>query len=589
MAVAGLAVGKPRIESQVKYLFGESGRDGLAPTLVLKNPGRDITGRISITTFEVKTVIPFSLASGATQQFEIPASVGSISQMSLETNEGNFPLDFLPPERNSQGALVAVGDEKGAYRFTAKTLGKTSVAVLDANPAAMPTRFDAYAGVSVIVLGHGAVRMSDESIRILRLAALKNRNLVFIGGPGAPWWQDERWKDLLPAQAETSPVTVDGGQVVGSAKGQPASILKLTAAPDANPVIKNGLVLGVSRAYGLGRVSVTAFDPAASPFQSTEDRETVFAPFLDRDNVPEPESEAPPAPRRRRGGRFGPRYMSPVPNDPFKIDLPAAGDVALILVVYAVLVAPVNLLLLRRINRPEWAWLTVPLLSGTAAALILLKSQSLYKNGASTAVQGSVTLTQGQELGVAQGVSDVFFPNAGLHPVPVDNLLALTSYSSGSTFGAAEPLTVLDDGRHRQAVVSTSNLAFRRYVFRQAVEAKSFLRAERVSDHEIRVTNLSTRSMSGVRVNELAETTLAPGETKVLVSVGEPQPHAIPSPANQMDGDDVGAASTAELPDADIIHAYQDEAAIGVDAGTRRPTERSVRIEYVLPKREVKE
>jgi len=578
-ALSCLAVAGPRIQTERKYLFSQSSTTGgLAPCLVMKNPGRDISGQIVAVTQERKTIIPFSLAAGTTQKFELPITPGFLSQLSLETNEGTIPVSN---EFDQGGQLdlanVAVNDDKGAYRFLDNRKGaETRAVALDADPTAMPSQIAAYDRVKLVVLGHGAARMNDDSLRMLKLAALNGRTLVFIGGPGAPWWQDPRWKDILPASSAVSPIQVDGGKVVSGAVNQTASILALTPMADASAVVSEGLTIAVTRAFGHGRVIVTAFDPTAAPFQTSDGRAEVFETFSTGAFVPKATEPRPTPGRRRR--RFT-SVSTPTPNNSaFQVTLPQAGDVSVILVVYGILVAPINLFLLRKLGKPEWAWFTVPVLAAGAAGLILVKSRSLYNSVAENSVKAEVVLTKGQPFGIASGTSDVFFPNAGGHPVPSQNLLEISTASEFAMFGGTEPVTVLDDGRTKQALVNTSNLAFRSFTFRQAVPANSLLDAERVSANEVSVINLAAKPFKNIKVNGQLVGELAPGERKVFPVEGRPASEPV------TDLTAVVPFPNAQREDADVIDAMLDDAPIGVMLGTRKVAAQAVHVSFVLPR-----
>lgn len=587
LALSATAFCGPRVLSEVKFLFAGPGKNGYAPVLTLKNPGRDLAGTIVLTSPSAKTVIPFSLASGAQQQFELPDRDDFIGTASLETNEGSIPIERVPNDYYGwrPGSFVAVGDDKGAFKFLDSGSEKVGT-VLDAEPSLMPTNVSAYKRIRTVVLAHGAVRMSDTSVDILKQVILSGRTLVLIGGAGAPWWQDRRWADLIPAETDGSTEQVEGAKVVEGAKGQ-ASLLRLKALPDATPIEENGLTVGVSRAFGAGRVYVIAYDPTATPFASELGRGDAFASLLSSD-VGTGTAAEPPQPTRRRR-RITVSSPSPFSsqNDPFSIELPRAGDVVVILIIYCVLVAPVNLMLLRKIGRPEWAWFTVPVLAAGAAGLILLKSRSLYETANANAVRATVVFAQGQDRGVATGSTDVFFPNAGSHRLPIQDLLSVEGNANTNPFGSVDPLTVVDDGRNRQALINTSNLEFRTINFAQSVEASRFIKVVRTGPNQIEVTNLTTSPMDKVSVNDQPSVPLASGQTKSFTINPKPDPkeESIESPEMGA-GFRIGRLSKTR-PDADIVHASLSDAPVGVTLGTRRKVPESIRLTYVLPRREV--
>ena len=620
-ALTTFVLAGPRVEAKFAYRFkAVQGTAGGAPTLILHNPGHDLVGNLVFTTPMRRVVLPFSLATGATQRFDLPPGIQDFGASStLETNEGviNLPPNDLMGG-NARPRYVNVGDDAGAMSFlksqkvdsvadmnpeddffgdgtTPKKTKQASIgakSVLDGKPDEMPIRMASYDGTDCVILSHAAVRMSDEAVTALRQAVLDGRSLVFIGGPGAPWWQDARWKRLLPAEAELQPVQVDGGVLLKAAKGLTASILKLKAAPDATAITSNGVVVGVVRRFGHGQVAVSAFDPTVSPLETAEGRSVLLHKLIPTVDVRDPAGRP-----RRRGMRYGRPVSIGSADDPFQLDLPPAGDIVLILVIYCIVVAPVNLLLLRKLGKPEWAWGTVPLIAASAAGLLLMKSQSLYQSGAASAVRGQIEIADGEPDAIVTGTSDVFYPNSGAHPVALSHCLDVTMGSnSGMTLGAPDPLTVLDTGRDLESFVNTPNLAFRSFSFRQVVPSSSILKVDRVDAQHVRVTNLTTQKMSEVSANALGNVSLEAGAAVVL-SLTEPATSTAqdkPTPKHPVntsqDGMTFGVPTgqldlESESPDADIIHATLATAPVGVVSGKAKVSNEGVHVVYVLPKR----
>src|SRR4029078_5679772 len=90
--------------------------------------------------------------------------------------------------------------------------------------------------------------------------------------------------------------------------------------------------------------------------------------------------------------------------------LPPVGGLIAILVVYILLIGPINYLILKRIDRREWAWVTMPALIGAFAVGAyafgsLLRGTNVLVNEAAI-VRGAPGATEG----LAQTYLGVFSP-----------------------------------------------------------------------------------------------------------------------------------------------------------------------------------
>jgi hypothetical protein len=125
-------------------------------------------------------------------------------------------------------------------------------------------------------------------------------------------------------------------------------------------------------------------------------------------------------------------------------DLPPLGPLLFLLVAYIVVVGPLNYLLLRRLDRREWAWLTMP-------AIVLVFAGASY--GMGTLLKGGeiilneVGIVRGgreTEHGLAQVYVGVFSPSRQRYEVRVGGGALLSNpMSLEQTGGVQQPLDVL--------------------------------------------------------------------------------------------------------------------------------------------------
>jgi hypothetical protein len=115
--------------------------------------------------------------------------------------------------------------------------------------------------------------------------------------------------------------------------------------------------------------------------------------------------------------------------------LPPTGGLLLILIGYIALIGPLNYVILRRIDRREWAWITMPVLIvgfalGAYAFGSALRGSSVIVNEVGI-VRGAPDATEGS----AQVYLGVFSPARGTYQVAVPGGALLSSPISGDVFG----------------------------------------------------------------------------------------------------------------------------------------------------------
>ncbi|HWH23405.1 MAG TPA: hypothetical protein VNW68_00775, partial [Candidatus Limnocylindria bacterium] len=126
------------------------------------------------------------------------------------------------------------------------------------------------------------------------------------------------------------------------------------------------------------------------------------------------------------------------------VDLPPTEQLFLLLAAYIVLIGPVNYLVLRRLDRREWAWLTMP-------ALVAIFALVSYGIGA--ALKGSdvivnqiaiVRAGEGTERGLGQVYVGVYSPSRRTFDVRIAGGAMLSNPISQTMYGGTEqPLDVI--------------------------------------------------------------------------------------------------------------------------------------------------
>lgn len=116
----------------------------------------------------------------------------------------------------------------------------------------------------------------------------------------------------------------------------------------------------IQKTLGEGWVGYLALDPAASPFDAWAGTLRFWQKLL------EPGSALPPnVPSDIPSHVLKSEQMNYALSNLPTLDLPSIRWMALLLGLYILLIGPVNYLLLRRLRRLDWAWITIPTLTVT--------------------------------------------------------------------------------------------------------------------------------------------------------------------------------------------------------------------------------
>lgn len=195
-----------------------------------------------------------------------------------------------------------------------------------------------------------------------------------------------------PGLASLGFKNLDGGYtiVTGEATG------RILAQGDGKPLL-------VAKEMGRGAVVWSALDLEAAPLTDATQAET-FWPTLFRLGMPADMSNV-------YEGTFMTILLNGISYDSLAASI-SPGKLFLLLVGYIVLVGPVNWLILRKIDRREWAWFIIP-----AAALLLTGGTYLYGRfgRGSDKVLYQVNIVQPNSASAAsvRSLSGLFIPRAG--------------------------------------------------------------------------------------------------------------------------------------------------------------------------------
>lgn len=320
--------------------------------------------------------------------------------------------------------------------------------------ASMPDRAEGLAAADLLLLAQlSADELSSRQQRAIADWVAAGGTVVISGGPQGQLLRSPFYSALLPVRVTgsrilSSTTALREAAGVPGPTGLPLLVTQATPLPGraTRVLAQEGTPLFVRGRRGLGQVVYLAFDPLSQPFRAWDG-----APEFWR--------------RLATGAEVPPSYVAAVergdstlwngygnsPGDAVSLphvtlgraldsvtqaELPGLGLVAGFLIAYIVALVPVNYLVLRRLRRKEWAWITSP-------AIVLLFTGAAYAMGSS--MHGSrVTLTRvavvettaGATRGRAATYAGLFAPGRGdytLAPTSADWRLLPVAWEKDSS------------------------------------------------------------------------------------------------------------------------------------------------------------
>ncbi|MCS7065803.1 MAG: DUF4350 domain-containing protein, partial [Fimbriimonadales bacterium] len=441
------------VELVVQPLFGDKpSLNGAFPLkIAVRNRGGNMQGVLSVAlegfSYQREYLYPIELPAGTHKQL--------IACPLIEDFGGNVTVRFLArgvtvearqqvsPIGSEDSLVVGVGDAIGGLQFLRNLKTRPRVQITNryyyyspsgqqegvyevayCRPELFPPSTIACSGVSVILLGAGAERLSGEQWRALLDWVKLGGTLIVPGGPGALYLQHPALRPLLPVQVQGLG-EVASLRAVGIFAGQDsptgrATITLSQPAPGGEVLLQqNGIPLIARRPYGLGAILFLAFSPWDQPMRSYNGNPAFWQRLMRL--LPDlPPSYYLNALFQMQTGFEDRYYWSPgsssvTRSTHFNVRMPSAGLIIGLLLAYFVLVVPVNYYLLRRFRALDWSWLTVPLIAVLFVLLLSRLAGDLYRKPLSGEIQTALMMNAGDTNAYAVNSILLFFPKAGLY------------------------------------------------------------------------------------------------------------------------------------------------------------------------------
>jgi hypothetical protein len=456
--VGGWLVGWSQpVELVVQPLFGSSpSLNGALPLRIeLRNRSGNMQGVVSVVQNDFQRqreyLYPIELPAGARKQLiACPILTGYSTDVVVRFVARGVSVETRPnltPRGEEDSLVVGIGDAIGGLQFlrTLKTRPRFRVAsgffhhlpsgsqgtyeVAYCRPELFPPTAIACSGVSVMILGAGAERMSGEQWQALLDWVKLGGTLIVPGGAGALYLQHPALRPLLPVQVqglgELSSLTAVGTFAGWEAPLGKASITRSQPAPEGEVLLQQeGVPLIARRPYGLGAVLFMAFSPWDQPMRGYNGNPAFWQKLLQY--VPDltPSFYLTALFQIQTGvdarwSAWG--APSPPPPTQFKVRLPETELILGLLLIYFVLVVPVNYFILRRLRLLDWAWLTAPLIAVLFVLLLGRLAGDLYRKPLSGNIKTALLIDAGSPNGYAVNSILFFFPRAGLFDLRFEN------------------------------------------------------------------------------------------------------------------------------------------------------------------------
>ncbi len=320
--------------------------------------------------------LPVQLATGARQEHVLDAQAGffggrfTVQLIEDGTVVASDPVAVAPIDPGQLGVLVIA--ERASellpdLRRTAATGSWMAPQVAAIDPEDLPDHVEAWSAMDRLVWQDvPASRLTTNQLDALTTWVATGGDLVILGGSAGAGVLEGFPDDLLPYRPEAlvDPSTDDLHQLITSLP--PGA----TALPALAGSLREGTALASTgdqavaarMRLGQGSVTILGFDPTVPWLSGTSAGDALWTSLL-RPGLPGNTPD-----RSQDDGRLVSAlgYLSPT-------SLPPMDQLLLLFLGYLLLLGPVTYLVLRRMDRREWAWVVMPLLAVvfTAAAWLL--------------------------------------------------------------------------------------------------------------------------------------------------------------------------------------------------------------------------
>ncbi|MDP9484067.1 MAG: hypothetical protein M3P84_12700, partial [Chloroflexota bacterium] len=518
-------------------LLAGHGRVGswMAIAVTVANDGPALTGELRINAGaqgRTRFGLPVDLPTGSRKSLELyaqPPAFGQFIDVSLVTPTGiaaTAKVSFSVPD-NTQ-LVVGVLAEKAAPVVAAlrlpPSISGTPAIIFPLTVADLPGRVEAWDPIDRLVWQDtDASTLRPDQLAALRGWIAGGGRLTIVGGTSGAGSLAGLPDDLLPyrprATTDISPQTLQDlvGQITTTVQTIPAMTGDRSSVHGRVLASSGDQVTAAEAVFGGGAVTILGVDPTGDWLARTTASDAVWNRIV---------------PPRSVSSQLvvgdDSQLLNAVNTLP-SLALPPIGGLLILLFGYILLVGPINYFVLRRLDRREWAWVTMPLLVvGFAAAAylygntlrggqVIINSVAIVRGAPDTTVASATAY-----VGVFSPTRETYqleIPGGALLSPPVSNAFDMGGFN-GAQNAAILDILQGETARVRDLAVGYGSLrAVRAEVPVVGPQVSAVLRLE--GDHlKGTVTNRSTITLEkpalvlGGSVAVLAD--LAPGASVAI-------------------------------------------------------------------------
>ena len=434
---------------------------------------------LTLPTHSSKRLFVYATFNGAAQR----ATVDLVDAHGVTQISSTVPLSLIDPINK----LYVVVDESpvGAVDLSAARPAGAVAYQAQWTLDHFPDMADGWQAVDGLLLTDtDTSQLSSAQRRALGDWVMNGGHLILSGGPD---WQKtiSGLADLSPLNVTTT-VTLPSISALAVFSNQPSDSLLLGGPVIAatGTISANAEVLAVQnvsgsgnnaasaplivrRAVGSGLVDYLSVDPDLVPLRGWSQRTALWQSLLTADFGQLNDTRRP----GWASGVVSPPDASNAVTSVLGLRFPDALQVGLFLLVYIVLIGPLNYLLLRAIRRLEWAWLTIPLLIVLATGAAYITGFDLRGTQPIINRLAVIQLWPGQARARVDGLLGLVSPHRGFYDMTLGDGLTIRGLAVDSSgFG-------IDSGPNAQVVeaATVSSSGYRlRHVAVEAGLASSF-------------------------------------------------------------------------------------------------------------------
>ena len=297
-------------------------------------------------------------------------------------------------------------------------------AIVSLTPSDLPERVEGWAALDRLVWQDvESTSLTEEQLAAMRGWIAGGGHLVLVGGTANPSVLSAFADDLLPFRPDST-IDVPAASLTGLLGGLPGgatdvAALSGTLARGRALATVGDRAIAAQATYGSGGVAIIGFDAGVGWLADSESaRTSLWRPVL--------------PPRTTTGSATAEdNQLVNAASQLAALALPPIGGLLALLAGYIVLIGPANYLVLRRIDRREWAWITMPVLIavfavGSYGMGISLRGLDVVVNEVAI-VRGAPGATEG----TAQVYLGLFSPSRGTYQISIPGGALLSSTVAG--------------------------------------------------------------------------------------------------------------------------------------------------------------